>query len=69
MRKGIIWYREGCAIVQIESTVDQWFQADGHLNTFFALAFHQTSHGDGRHSQDRFPFRERQLEVFEQFDN
>ena len=59
----------GRRIVQIGSTVDQWFQADGHLDTFFALAFHHTSHGNGRHPQDRLPFRERQLEVFEQFDN
>jgi len=62
-------YRGGCTIVQVESTVDQWLQADGHLDTFFAFAFHHTSHGNGRHPQDLFPFRKSQLKVFEQFDN
>lgn len=69
VREGGERYRGGRTIVQIESTVDQWLQADGHLDTFFALAFHHTSHGNGRHPQDLFSFRKSQLEVFEQFDN
>jgi hypothetical protein len=40
------------------STVDEWLQADRHLNTLFAFAFDHTGHGDGGYSQDRFPFRE-----------
>ena len=31
-------------IVQIESTVDQRFQPDGHLHTLFALPFYHTTH-------------------------
>ena len=61
--------KRGCAVVHIESTVDKGFYTDGHLDSFLALAFDHTSHGDGGHPQYRLSFRERQLEVFENFDN
>lgn len=46
-------------VTQIESTVDERSQANGHLDTFFAFAFYHTSHGDGWHPQDLFPLRKR----------
>jgi len=53
----------------VSLSLDEWLQADGHLDTLFAFPFNQTSHSDSRHPHDRFPFRKRQLEVFEYLNN
>ena len=58
-----------CTVVRAESTVGERFYTDGHLDAFFAFAFNHASHSDGRHPQYRLPFRERQLEVLENFDD
>ena len=50
--------RESCTVVQAESTVDEWFYIDGHLDAFFAFAFDHTSHGDRGHPQYRLSFGE-----------
>jgi len=42
---------------------------DGHLDAFFTFAFNHTGHGDGRHPQYCFSLGERQLEVFENFND
>jgi len=61
--------KRDCTVVHAESTVDEWFYTNGHLDSLLALAFDHASHRDGGHPQYRLPLRERQLEVFEDFDD